>query len=179
MSATAVMQPGNYKNAFMRLVFKTGETYWHGANASYPGWKSDPGYYFDYATFLATANFVAMPTAGNLVITNNGNTAVRNPIIAITAAAGAISSFTIAKAGQTALSNGLTGIGGYETLYIFCGSCELFKLGETGLLLTRDTGHMIPEWVSIEPGANTFSFSRDGTYGDGTVIAFAFDNGWK
>lgn len=163
----------------LNLAWQSGEYYWHGLHHG-PDWVLDAGYYLDAGLAFDQASgdvTIPLPASGSVTVNNGGNYPVRNAIITIYSGGVAITGLTIILSGATSLTFAGTLASG-KYLVIDTGKYSVLNDGVDNFTnLTRQAGHVIAEWLCLEPGNNTVALTRTG--GDGSSsITFTYDDGW-
>lgn len=163
----------------LSLSFASHEYYWHGTHHG-AGWLLDAGFNLDEGKVFDEANAdvtTPIPASGTVTVTNAGNYPVRNAIISIYAGTTPITNLTLILTGATSLRYAGT-IGSGKTLVLDCGKFTALNDGVDDFAnLTRESGHVIADWLCLEPGANLVAVTRTG--GDAnSSITFTFDDGW-
>lgn len=174
LDATRTIDNQNYLD--ISLTFQASEYPWHGLRHG-DGWVLDAGEYFDTGlAFDESGLTVPMPTSGTVSVTNGGNATVRNAIITVTAAGTNITEITLTKSGETDLKYVGTIVAG-QSLVINCGAYSVKNNGVDDYAnFSRETNHVIAEWLNLAPGVNTIGTTRTGGNASSS-ITFTFDDG--
>jgi hypothetical protein len=151
--------------------------YWRGTY--HVEWTLDAGYSLDDGLSLDDDESYTYTGPLTLTITNGGNARVTDAIITITAGGVAITDTVIAKSGESNLH--FTGtIAAGTSLVIDCGSFSVLNNGVDAYAnLTLDTGHVIGEWLRLDPGDNTITVTL--TVANLTVkptVTFEYMDAW-
>lgn len=174
LDATRTIANNNYLD--ISLTFQVAEYPWRG-NHHGDGWVLDAGEYFDTGlVFDESGLSVPMPASGTVTVTNGGNATVRNAVITITAAGTNITELTLTKSGETDLKYVGTITAG-QSLVIDCGAYTVKNNGVDDYAnFSRETNHVIAEWLALAAGANTIGTTRTGG-NNSSSITFTFDDG--
>ncbi len=174
LDATRTIDNDHYLD--ISLTFQAAEYPWRG-NHHGDGWVLDAGEYFDTGlVFDETGLTVPMPASGSVPVTNGGNATVRNAVITITAAGSSITQLTLTKSGETDLKYVGT-IAAGQSLVIDCGAYTVKNNGVDDYAnFSRETNHVIAEWLALSAGANTIGTTRTGGNASSS-ITFTFDDG--
>lgn len=161
----------------LELPFEVYIPIWNG-NHHGDGWLLDSGIYLDSGYVLDESGAFQFLTPYTPTVTNDGDYPVSNAVITVTAAGTNITEITIAKTGQTNLKwTGTLAVG--KSLVIDCGNYTVkndgVALSPTGI--TRQSGHVIAEWLIFDPGSNMLSVTRTGGSTDST-LAFDYSDGY-
>lgn len=174
LDATRTIDNQNYLD--VSLTFQVSEYPWHGLRHG-DGWVLDAGEFFDTGlAFDESGLTVPMPTSGTVTVTNGGNATVRNAIITVTAVGTNITEITLTKSGETDLKYDGTITAG-QSLVINCGAYSVKNNGVDDYAnFSRETNHVIAEWLNLSAGANTIGTTRTGGNASSS-ITFTFDDG--
>ena len=111
-----------------------------------------------------TINTVSGSFAGasaTLSLPNDGNAPVANAVITLTSPASApatITSLVVSKSGQTYFTwSGSLAAG--QSLVIDCGAKSVKRAGINAYALVFSTSHTISDWLRLDPGANSVTFT--------------------
>jgi len=150
---------------------------WNGA-AHGGAWTFDDGYYFDNGLYFDTEGAHTLNTLPKtLTITNNGNVAVDNCGITITAVANAITALKIGIAGVCEFT--FTGtIAAGTSLVVDCGNKTVLNNGlDAWRYFALTAAHTIEPWLRLAPGANSVVVTP--TPASTTCTAqFTYSDGW-
>lgn len=113
-----------------------------------------------------------------VIVTNNGNARVTNPIITIAASASAaITAVTVAVSGVSSWSYTGT-IAANTQLIVDCGALKVLNNGANAYSgFALNAGHVIDEWIRLEPGNTSVVVTLTGGSTNST-IKFEFSDGW-
>ena len=113
-----------------------------------------------------------------IVCANDGNARVTNAVITITALVAPITSITVAVAGITSITwADSLAIG--EALVIDCGARTIRNNGADAYgFFTYNVGHVVDDWLRLEPGNNSVVITMVGGDATSTVI-IAYRDGWN
>lgn len=150
---------------------------WNGSQHD-GGWKLDTGKKLDDGLTL-DGNELTVLTSSPQTITvdNDGNVAVRDAVVMITAGSTAI----------TYLKVGISGVCEWEyagsisagqALVVDCGAKSVLNNGAnaySGFELTAN--HTVADWLVLEPGNNSVVVTRTGG-GSTSTVEFVFSDGW-
>jgi hypothetical protein len=159
-------------------TFAVPVSHWNGRG--YADWTLDdtPQIYFDTGYYLDTGNYegnlVSSPDA--FTITNQGNRRVTNVIVAIIAGNSAITAVTLTMGSAQLTWTGT--LGANKQLLIDSGSYRVTNDGANAYSgLTFGASHTIDDWLRVEPGANTLTFTWTGG-GTGSHFTLNMWDGW-
>jgi len=165
---------------FQELIFSFNipAAYWNGRG--YADWTLDdtPQIYLDTGYYLDTGNWEGdlVSSPDTFTITNGGNRAVTNVILAIIAGSSNITFATVTIGGAALEWTGTLLAG--NTLLIDSGSMRVLNNGADAYSgLVRGSGHSIDDWLRIEPGDNEMEISWTGG-GTGSNWTMNFWDGW-
>jgi hypothetical protein len=154
---------------------------WHGL-LHQDVWYFDAGEYFDDGlmfdsdelTVLATAT---APGGQTIVVDNDGNQAVRDAIIYLTAKTAPITSVTVSVAGVTAWTWAGT-LATDKTLVIDTAKKSITNDGADAYSgFDYEAGHAVADWLVLQPGNNNVVVETAGG-GTTSTIEFVFSDGW-
>lgn len=167
---------GNVLNIEVSLIFQV-LTPWVGHD--YSTWTFDSGELFDDGLYFDEAGFTETLTGGDtdIVVTNGGNRRVDNAVITITAGDAAITALTISKAGETDIDYS-GNIATTKSLVIDCGAHSVEDDGTSDYdNFDLASGHVIADWLYLDPGDNTINIVYTGG-GTGGTVTIEFQDGW-
>lgn len=169
MQIREVRSRRNFNFQPVRMEFELLDSLWQGKD--YTPWVLDAGILLDAGEYLdETAWLETMSSSPHTItVTNGGNRRIDNPVITITAGSADITALTIAKTGETDMDFGVT-ISSGLALVIDCGAMTIENNGANSFSsLTLASGHVIPEWLRLDPGDNDIDVTFTGGSTDSTV----------
>ena len=172
------VQRSQRNHHYQEIVYRFAVPHFGWNGRGYADWELDDGHFFDDGLYLDTDNYegalASSPDA--FTITNRGNRTVTNVILAITAGSAAITAITIACGAAHLVWTGTVASG--NLLLIDAGSYRVLNDGNDAYSgLSFATNHAIEDWIRLEPGANTLTFTWTGG-GSGSVYSLNFWDGW-
>lgn len=143
-------------------------------------WILDDGEFLDTGLYLNEVVTYTYSHPMTLVINNGGNARVTDAIITITAGSVPITATRIIKSGQTDMQFAGT-IAAGQSLVIDTGSYSVLNNGNNGYgQFNLLVGHLINEWLRLEPGDNTLEINLTATdYTSPPTISVVFMDAWK
>ncbi len=160
------------------LLFEIPQPGWWGTRHGGPWWLDlgvalDLGYHLD-----ADAPLPLVGGPQTLSITNAGNQRITNAVITVRAGSAAITAVTIAVPYVSSFTWSGTLLAGHD-LVLNCGALSVINWTSdaySGFAL--DAGHVIDDWLRLEPGANSVDVTLTGG-GTGSTMLFEFYDSWE
>lgn len=153
---------------------------WNGLRHQRP-WYFDAGEYFDTGLAFDSDELTTLTTAASapqtIVVDNDGNLAVRDAIITLVAKTAPITAVTIGVTSVTEFTwAGSVAVG--NALVIDVAAKRITNNGVDAYAGFNTTaGHLVADWLVLEPGNNSVIVETDGGGTDST-IEFEFYDGW-
>lgn len=153
---------------------------WNGSGHG-PAWTLDDGELLDDGLALDMAETTQLSTAytapQTVVVTNNGNRAVRDVVLTLTSAGSANTYLAVSVAGVSKFSWSGTLPAG-KSLVIDTARRSILNDGANAYNgFTLEAEHVIADWLVLEPGANNVVV-RTTSGGPNSTITFEFADGW-
>lgn len=149
---------------------------WHGKRHQ-KRWRFDDGYRFDDSmAFDSDEQTVLASSPLTVVVDNDGNQAVSDVVIYVTAAIAPITKLEISMGDQNFYFQGSLAVG--DVLMIDCGAKRITNDGLPAWNNFYLTGnHKTAEWLTLQPGDNSVIVTTTGG-GTTSTIEFVLYDGW-
>lgn len=166
----------NLRHQAIVLTFAVANYHWNGRG--YADWTFDDGHYFDDGMYFDVSNWEGNLTSSPapFAVINGGNKTVTNAILQVTAGSAAITALTIRIGASELVWTGTLAAG--QQLLIDAGSYRVTNNGVDAYAgLSFGANHTVDDWIRLEPGATTITFTWSGG-GSGSVWSMNFWDGW-
>ena len=155
---------------------------WYGQHHG-DGWTLDSGEIFDDGLYLdeADAVFTLVDGVNTISLPNGGNAAVRNAILTFTnVGAAKMQSVKVEIVGASSILWDPGALVGGLVVEIDCGARSILYDGANAYSnFSVEAGHVIDDWLALEPGANAVKITTDIDFGTEVELVVDYSDGWE